>query len=257
MYTKKGYPGADELVVCKVTKVLPNSVFCNVEEYNRQGMIHISEISPGRIRNIRDFVVEGKIIICKVLNVNEEKGYIDLSLRRVNERQKKEKGNEIKYEQKAMKIIEFAAKELKEDYEKVLAEMIAKILPNYPTVYSCFLSVINDNLNLEKVGIAKKYADVLVPLIKDKIKPPEVEIKGYFKISTYIPDGIEKIKSVLKTTKKIYSKAVIIYLGGGRYHLDIKGTNFKDIEKVLEKITDSVIKGIGHDGTVQFIRSEK
>ncbi|MEK6948847.1 MAG: S1 RNA-binding domain-containing protein, partial [Nanoarchaeota archaeon] len=56
---KKGFPQEDELVLCTVTKVEFHSVFVTLDEYGKGGMIHISEVSPGRIRNIRDFVREG------------------------------------------------------------------------------------------------------------------------------------------------------------------------------------------------------
>ena len=88
---KEGFPEEDELVICTVTSVHHSSVFTNLDEYGRTGLIHISEISPGRIRNIRDYVVEGKKVVCKVLRVDKEKGHIDLSLRRVKEMQKKNK----------------------------------------------------------------------------------------------------------------------------------------------------------------------
>src|SRR5210317_879230 len=100
MYFKRqGYPQDSEVVVCKVTKVQFHSVFVNLEEYGKSGMLHISEVSPGRIRNIRDYVVEGKIIVCKVLKVDEKKGHIDVSLRRVNEGQRKDKLSSVKQEQ--------------------------------------------------------------------------------------------------------------------------------------------------------------
>ena len=82
-YKKPGKPEIGELVVCTVRKILPHSVFVSIDEYqNLEGMNHISEISPGRIRNLRDYVIEGKTIVCKVLNINQQ-GNIDLSLRRV------------------------------------------------------------------------------------------------------------------------------------------------------------------------------
>ena len=74
MYFKRqGYPQDSEIVVCKVTKVQFHSVFVNLEEYGKSGMLHISEVSPGRIRNIRDYVVEGKIVVCKVLKIDEKR----------------------------------------------------------------------------------------------------------------------------------------------------------------------------------------
>ena len=91
LYKKQGFPEESELVMCTVSNIQYHSVFADLDEYGRQGMIHISEISPGRIRNIRDYVKEGKKIVCKVLRVNSERGHIDLSLRRVNEAQRKNK----------------------------------------------------------------------------------------------------------------------------------------------------------------------
>ena len=60
---KEGFPEEDELVMCTITKVQFHSVFAQLDEYDKGGMIHISEVSPGRIRNIRDFVKEGKKVV--------------------------------------------------------------------------------------------------------------------------------------------------------------------------------------------------
>src|SRR3989338_2481000 len=105
LYRRLGFPEDGELVLCTVTKVQSHSVFVRLDEFDKGGMIHISEVSPGRIRNIRDFVKEDKIVVCQVLRVSRERGYIDLSLRRVNDNQKRKKLEEIKQEQKAEKII--------------------------------------------------------------------------------------------------------------------------------------------------------
>jgi len=60
---KEGFPERDEFVLCTVTNIQFHSVFVDLDEYVKPGMIHISEISPGRIRNIRDFVKEGKKVV--------------------------------------------------------------------------------------------------------------------------------------------------------------------------------------------------
>jgi len=91
LYRREGFPVDDELVFCTVTKIFHSSVFVVLDEYDKSGMINISEIAPGRIRNIRDYIEMGKKIVCKVLRVDSVKGHIDLSLRRVNEMEKKKK----------------------------------------------------------------------------------------------------------------------------------------------------------------------
>src|SRR3989344_5495422 len=115
-YKKKDSPVESEIVLCTVKKVLPNSIFASLDEYiNKEGLIHISEIAPGRIRNIRDYVKEGKTIVCKVIRVNVERGHIDLSLRRVSTSAKSTKLNSIKQEERHEKLLETAAKSLGTD----------------------------------------------------------------------------------------------------------------------------------------------
>ena len=70
-YKKQGLPEENEVILCTVKKILPHSIFVDLDEYeNKEGLIHISEISPGRVRNIRDFVKEGKKIGWKVLKLD-------------------------------------------------------------------------------------------------------------------------------------------------------------------------------------------
>src|SRR4030043_2126000 len=111
---REGFPEEGELVLCTVVKIQYHAVTVILDQYyNKQGLIHISEVSAGRIRNIRDFVEENKKVVCKVIRVDPERGHIDLSLRRVNESQRRSKTDLIKQEQKAEKIIEVLAEKLK------------------------------------------------------------------------------------------------------------------------------------------------
>ena len=63
LYRRSGFPQEHEIVLCTVNKILTHSIFVGLDEYDKQGMLHISEVSPGRIRNLRDFVEEGKKIV--------------------------------------------------------------------------------------------------------------------------------------------------------------------------------------------------
>src|SRR3989338_11276510 len=170
---KTGYPPEGELVICTITKIMPSSVFVVLDEYNnRSAMIHIAEVAPGRIRNIREYVLEGKKIVCKVLNVNKEKGYIDLSLRRVTESMRRAKADEIKQEQKAEKIIEYVARELKKKPEEIFQELHTKINTTYESLYAAFEDIAQDALDLEKIGVDKKIAEKMTAVVKEKILPP-------------------------------------------------------------------------------------
>src|SRR3989344_2821655 len=107
LYKKPGRPEEGDLVLCTVKRILYHSVFVSIDEYsNLEGMVHISEIAPGRIRNLRDYVKEGKRIVCKVLKIDAQTGNIDLSLRRVGTGLRMKKVAEYKQEEKAEKLLE-------------------------------------------------------------------------------------------------------------------------------------------------------
>jgi translation initiation factor 2 subunit 1 len=235
LYQKDGFPEEGELVLCTVNNVQNHSVFVTLNEFGKSGMIHISEISPGRIRNIRDFVVEGKIIVCKVLRINEERGHIDLSLRRVSENQRRNKVNEIKQEQKAEKIIEFVAKQLKISKDELFNKIHEPIFKNYPNVYSCFEQVINDDKILSKIGINNDLEKALVEVIKQRIKPPEVELKGKIKLICNLSDGVDVVKRNLIKLRDEHNIEIKL-AGGGIYSLLLKDSDYKSAEKRLKSI---------------------
>lgn len=254
---KKGFPQEEELVLCSVTSVQPHSVFVTLDEYNnRTGMIHISEVAPGRIKNIRDFVQEGKKAICKVLKINPEKGHIDLSLRRVNEKQKQQKNNEIKQEQFAETIINHFAKQNKKE-PKAIYELISyKLLDKYPSIYSLFEQVSLNNLHLKDIGIPKETADSLTEFIKQRIKPPEVVLEGEFTLISYAPNGVELIKNTILNATAGKENIKTSYSGGGVYRVIVKSTDYKSAERIMQKVSESILNSKNSKITAQFKKIE-
>lgn len=255
---KQGFPEDNELVICTVTKVQFHSVFVNLDEYGKSGMIHISEVSPGRIRNIRDYVKEGKKIVCIVLGVNKERGHIDLSLRRVNDGQRRAKIDEIKKEQLAEKIIEFVAKDLKIDTMKLFNDLSEKILKKYDSLYECFEEVVSNEGLLEKLGLEKKTAKNLENAIKQRVKEAKVSIEGKLKLETYDVDGVSIIKEAFKKAKKVGKDNYNVkYMGGGNYSIQVDAKDFKQAEKILKKTNDVVIDFFEKNkGSAEFIRAQ-
>ncbi|MBI4438364.1 S1 RNA-binding domain-containing protein [Candidatus Woesearchaeota archaeon] len=250
---KTGLPEESELVLCTVTSVQSHSVFVNLEEYKTGGMIHISEVSPGRIRNMRDFVREGKVVVCKVLRVSRERGQVDLSLRRVTDAQRRGKINDIKQHQKAEKIIETAAAKLKTEPKTLFDEVYPKVTDKYQSLYAGFSEVAEDRASLTKLGVSKKSADELTASIKQRIKPVEVSIQGDLKLISFAPDGVEHVKDSLK--KVIDSGAEVLYVRAGKYHIAVKAANYKAAEQIIQKSTAEAINHIStKEGEGEFTR---
>ena len=253
---KKGFPEEDELVMCTVTKVQFHSVFADLDEYGTSGMIHISEVSPGRIRNIRDFVKEGKKVVCKVVKVNEEKGHIDLSLRRVTETQKRKKVDEMKQEQKAEKILEFVAKDLNLDIKKLFYDLSENVLKKHASLYDFFQKVAADSKIIEDAGIDAKIAKKLEEAVKSRIKESRVKIEGKLKLTSFAPNGIEVVKEALRKAEESGKDSISIkYLGAGTYNMVVDAKDYKEAEKVLKEASEKALEYIiKTDGEGEFVR---
>jgi translation initiation factor 2 subunit 1 len=241
MLKKTGFPQEEELVLCTVTAVQFHSVFVTLDEYgSRTGMIHISEVAPGRIRNIREHVKEGKKIVCKVLRINQEKGHIDLSLRRVNENQKRQKMNQIKQEQLAEKIIEHAAKQHIKKPEDIYAKLAKELVPVHGGIFPAFELVANGTLDLARI-IDKNLAQAITEAVRQRIKPKEIILSGDLQLLSNAPNGIELVRETLRHAEETSGKPVIRYKGAGTYHITVTAEDYKAGEKKLKAAAEAAL----------------
>src|SRR3989344_7422675 len=142
LFKHSDYPEEGDIVLCTVKKILPHAVFVSLDEYeNKDGMVHISEIAPGRIRNIRDYVKPEKKIVCVILKVNQERKNIDLSLRRVPLNVKKNKIDEIKQEEKSEKILKSIAQKVNVKEDEFYKNVGLKLIEEYGSLFGAFQEI--------------------------------------------------------------------------------------------------------------------
>lgn len=66
-----------------VTGIESYGVFVSCDEYY-SGLIHISEISHGFVKNVSDYVSIGDVINVEILEVDEELGQLKLSIKNID-----------------------------------------------------------------------------------------------------------------------------------------------------------------------------
>lgn len=261
LFKNKGKPQEGDYVICTVDNIVNNSVFVKMDEYNGlKGMIHISEISPGRIRNIRDFVTEGKKIIAMILRVKRDRNQYDISLRRVQLNKKRRKQEEIKQEQRAEKILEITVKALDLDLRKTYQELFSNVEKEYSFLHELFNEVaLSDESKLSSFVKDKKLHDLLLENIISRIKPEEFEIKRVAKILSFESDGASIIRNTFEKIKKETEKEDVKtnYLGSGKYTFIIKADSFEDAEEVYSGIKDIITKELGEHAQVSFEAPKK
>jgi len=247
-------PEEGEIVLCTVKKILYHSVFVTIDEYETlEGMLHISEISPGRIRNIRDYVKEGKQIVCKILKIDKIKGHIDLSLRRVNTTQKINKSKEFKQEQKAEKILEHIGKELNKDLKQMYQEVGGKLIEEYGSLNNAYENILLDPERLKSLKVPKKLSETLNKKIEEKIKTPEIEVKEIMELSINKSNGIEIVKKILAKLQK--GEIKITYISAPHYKIAIKASDYKTAEGILLQLNEDAEKLVDEaNGEISFSR---
>lgn len=74
----------NDVVRVKITGIQKYGAFAVLENNDYNGLIHISEISYGYVKNISDFMNIGDLIYAEVLNIDNENKQIKLSIKDID-----------------------------------------------------------------------------------------------------------------------------------------------------------------------------
>ncbi len=191
---------------------------------------------------------EGQKIVCKVLNVDTSRHHIDLSLKDVNEHQRREKIQEWKADQKAWKWLEMAYKDRPEDAKRVADSLMAI----YDSLYLAMEeAAISGAEALNEVDLTEEDVKILESLSRDNVKIPSVDISGYVDITSPAPDGVEVIRKALKQARRTKDKDATLsvsYIGAPRYRIHVTAPDYKHAESVLKKAAQAIVSYIEQHG---------
>lgn len=249
---KKDLPEVGDLVVVTIKEVKGFGANVRLEEYpGKEGFIHIAEVATGWVKHIRDHLREGQKTVCKVLNVDTGRGYVDLSLKRVNAHQKREKVASWKNEQKAEKLLEIVASQLSIPLDKAEKQFAGHLREQYGSLYDAFedASASEDWLPDEE----GEWKPVFEKIAKENVVLPYIKIGGYIEAYSLAPNGVEVLKEVLQSA--IDDKTQIQYAGAPRYRITVTDKDYKSAEDVLKKAVQNITDSSKKKGVItEFIR---
>ncbi len=260
---KPEWPERGELVLATVKKVTDYGAYVTLEEYNdKEGLLHRNEISTSWVRNIRNHVREGQKLVLKVLRVDPEKKQIDLSRKRVTNRERIDKIYTFKHERKAESFLRITAEKLHIPLEEITEKAAVPIGDAYGDVYTALEEASRQGPEvLTKVGVPSDIAQALGELAKEKIRPPLVEIKGVLQLKSAKPDGVNQIKKALQTAQKTptpnTAKIHISTIAAPKYLLKVQAENYKEAETILQKASETAVKAIRKTGGEGSFTREK
>lgn len=200
-------PEWGEFVLCTVTRITPFAAWCRLDEYpNLEGMIHVSEVTGKWVYDIREFVKEGKQYVAKVVRIDYQKGFINLSLKRVTKYDEKEKLNAFRREQRAEKMLEQAARELGKNLNQAYEEVGFLLQEKFGDLFVAFDEARKSRDALIKKGVPEEWVDVLVKIAERSFQEKEVVIKAEVELKNFAKDGIKRIKETLESLENIGQK---------------------------------------------------
>lgn len=250
---KLEWPEQGDLVIASVQRITDYGAYVTLDEYGKEGLLHLSEVASGWVRNIRDYVREGQKTVLKVLRVDAEKRHIDLSLRRVSRHERREKILAWKMEKKAESLMRSASEKLKIPFEELLTKTGATIEEKFGGIYEGLEKAAREGPNpLLEAGLPKDIATALAEVSKDKIKPPMVKIKGLLELRCMKPNGIIHIREALSSAHRIEkpkaTKVRLYAVAAPKYAVEALAQDYKEAEKILQKAAETAIKTITNAG---------
>ena len=250
------YPEEGDLVVGTVKNVRNFGAFIELEEYpGKEGFIHVAEIATGWVKRMSDYVRDGQRVVCKVLNVDRTKGHVDLSLKKVNAHQKREKIQDWKNEQKAQKLVEILAERCKISQEDFMKKHGAQIIEEYGSLYVAFEEAARPDGGLDD-KFTGAWVDKFCQVAEENVAAPTASVDGYLEIQCHGPDGVDSIKEALLAAEKIGDDNVVVqYLGAPKYRIIATEQEYKAAEELLRTAANAAIASIEKaGGTGKFDR---
>ncbi len=269
MLNRNPFPTPGEVVVCRVNNVQRGYVQVELEDYTglarekrAQGMIHISELSNRWVKNINSIIQIGQRVVLSVLRVNEDRGYLDLSLRRVNKVQKQNIMNSWRYETKLEGLLKFFAEQNKVDMDVLFDKAIWPMVDQFGDLHTAFEEIKEEGIGeLEKVedlDISEELKAAIYQLVVDNVTVSKIHLTLEYDIRSHDGNGVGLIKDALKAANKLRkSKGIateFTYIGAPIYRLELEAKDYQSAEKHLAKITTKIESFISANGSVELLR---
>ena len=204
------YPEIESLVMVNVRTIADMGAYVSLLEYNNiEGLILLSELSRRRIRSINKLIRVGRNEVAMVLRVDKEKGYIDLSKRRVSPEDVaacEDKFNKAKAVHGVLRHLAERRKFYLEDlYESIAWPLYKK----YGHAYDAFkIALAEESTGGGSSGsdVEDPFSTLVVPedvidelklYIRRRLAPQPIKIRADVEVSCFTYEGIDAIREAL------------------------------------------------------------
>lgn len=244
-FYKQKYPEIDDVVMVNVRSIAEMGAYVQLLEYkNIEGMILLSELSRRRIRSINKLVRVGRNECVVVIRVDKDKGYIDLSKRRVSAEEVKKCEEKFTRGKTVASILRHVGEILEFDSDEELEELFEKTAWYFDEknkhnggAYDAFKHAVGDPSILDECGLDERTKEVLISNINRRMMPQAVKVRSDIEVSCYSYEGIDAVKDALRAGLKLTSEEFPVNINLIAPPLYVVTTTTLDREGALDSLT--------------------
>jgi len=244
-FYKQKYPEIEDVVMVNVRSIAEMGAYVQLLEYkNIEGMILLSELSRRRIRSINKLVRVGRNECVVVIRVDKDKGYIDLSKRRVSAEEVKKCEEKFTRGKTVASILRHVGEILEYDSDEQLEELFEKTAWYFDEknkhnggAYDAFKHAVGDPSILDVCGLDEKTKDVLISNINRRMMPQAVKVRSDIEVSCYSYEGIDAVKAALKVGLQLSTEEFPVNINLIAPPLYVVTTTTLDREGALDSLT--------------------
>lgn len=194
------FPEADDVVMVLVKEIQDMGGYVHLLEYNNcQGMIMLSELSRRRIRSVNKLLKVGRQEVAAVVRVDKEKGYIDLSKRRVAPEDISKIEEKWNKSRTVHSIVRHVAETVGVDAIDLYQRWGWPLYRKYGHAYDGFRVAVDEpDSVLEGLEISEREREELLRNITRRLTPQPIKLRADIEVTCYQFEGIDAVKAALK-----------------------------------------------------------
>ncbi|KAI9695691.1 MAG: hypothetical protein M1820_008454 [Bogoriella megaspora] len=199
-FYEEKYPEIDSFVMVNVKQIAEMGAYVKLLEYdNIDGMILLSELSRRRIRSIQKLIRVGRNEVVVVLRVDKEKGYIDLSKRRVSPEDIVKCDERYNKSKMVHSIMRHVAEKTNTPIEELYQAIGWPLNKKYGHSLDAFkLSITNPDIWTEIEFPNEVIKDELLSYIGKRLTPQPTKVRADVEVTCFGYDGIDAVKAALR-----------------------------------------------------------
>lgn len=247
----KDRPEEGDYVVVTITDVDKNSAYADLEEYEDQrGLIHISEVARSWIQDVTKELSEGEKTVAQVIEIDD--GSINLSLKRVNDKQKKDAMARWNKEQKSETFLEQLADKLDTSLDEAYEEVGFKMQEEFGTSFTGFEISVGEEEKLKQL-FDDETVEAIQEVARENINLKQEKFEGEITLEFEQGDGVEKIREAFEDLGDAVEAK---YVSAPTYSITAWGRNTELAKKRMDDAVDTVReKAEELDGKFEFSKA--